>query len=160
VIDGDGDGEPDVAMRAGAAYVFRRGSDETWRQEAYLKGSNTAAGDQFGAGVAIFGDQLAIGAMWEDGAVGGVGGEQSDNGMVDSGAVYLYRYDAGVWRQSAYVKAAVPGKDAWFGRTLGFDRHRLVVGASGESSAATGIGGDEHDASAPGSGAVYVFDLD
>lgn len=159
IVDEDGDGAPDAAPRAGAAYVFRRDADGTWRQEAYLKGSNTAAGDQFGASVELRGELLAVGAIWEDGGAGGVDGDQGDDGMLDSGAVYLFRRDDRGWRQTSYLKAAVPGPNAWFGRALGIDRGRLIVGASGESSAAPGIDGDEHDSSAPGSGAVYVFEL-
>ena len=37
---------------------------------------------------------------------------------------------------------------------------RVVVGATGESSDATGINGDQHNGYAYGSGAAYVFDLD
>ncbi len=49
------------AGNAGAAYVFTR-SGTTWTQQAYLKASNTQAGDRFGQAVALSGDTLAFGA--------------------------------------------------------------------------------------------------
>ena len=49
------------AGNAGAAYVFVR-SGTTWSQQAYLKASNTGAGDQFGCSVAVSGDTVVVGA--------------------------------------------------------------------------------------------------
>jgi hypothetical protein len=71
--------------------VFAR-SAGTWSQKAYLKASNSEAGDAFGASVALSGDgnTLAIGATGEDSNATGVNGAQSNNGEPDSGAAYLY----------------------------------------------------------------------
>jgi hypothetical protein len=44
-----------------------------------------------------------------------------------------------------------------FGETVALDGDTLVVGSEWESSAATGIDGDQFNIDAPGSGAVYVF---
>jgi len=51
------------APRAGAAYVFVR-SGTAWSQQAYLKASNTGAGDQFGYSVAVSGDTVVVGAAY------------------------------------------------------------------------------------------------
>src|SRR5215510_4512253 len=65
-----------------------------------------------------------------------------------------------------YVKASNPHIDAKLGfgsaltgRTLALSRdgNTLAVSAPDESSAATGINGNQKDDSASGSGAVYVF---
>ena len=61
------------ATDAGAAYVFKRSSG-AWAQQAYVKASNTGAGDNFGATVALDGDQLIVGAPGEDSAATGVNG--------------------------------------------------------------------------------------
>ncbi len=53
------------ATDSGAAYVFVR-NGTTWSQQAYLKASNTGAGDQFGCSVAVSGDTVVVGASWED----------------------------------------------------------------------------------------------
>ncbi|WP_194285736.1 FG-GAP repeat protein [Alcanivorax sediminis] len=75
----------------GAAYLFKR-EDGQWQQSAYLKAPNSAAGDQFGASVALSADgsQLVVGARYEDGSGPGMAGDQNSNGRADSGALYLY----------------------------------------------------------------------
>jgi len=55
------DSEDGIATDAGAAYVFMR-NGTTWSQTAYLKASDAAAGDYFGASVGIDGDTLVVGA--------------------------------------------------------------------------------------------------
>ena len=61
--------------------------------------------------------------------------------------------------QRAYVKASNTGARDGFGHAVAMsaDGSILVVGAPGEASAATGIGGDQADNSAADAGAVYVF---
>ncbi|HNA90010.1 MAG TPA: FG-GAP repeat protein, partial [Anaerolineales bacterium] len=58
--------------------------------------------------------------------------------------------------QQAYIKASNSGADDNFGK-VALDGDTLVVGASGESSNATGINGNQLDNSASSAGAVYVF---
>lgn len=61
--------ESNVAVDAGAAYVFKR-SGTTWSAVAtYVKSSSTDASDQFGSALALgdHGDTLAIGAPLENG---------------------------------------------------------------------------------------------
>ncbi|MFW5443958.1 MAG: FG-GAP repeat protein [Methylococcaceae bacterium] len=55
----NGDQNNDLAGISGAAYVFTR-SGTSWTQQAYLKASNTGAGDFFGESVAISGDTLVV----------------------------------------------------------------------------------------------------
>ena len=78
------------ALAAGAVYLYRfDGTD--WYQQAYLKASNTDAGDTFGSSVALSadGNTLAGGARGEDRRANGVEGNQADNSSEDAGAVYL-----------------------------------------------------------------------
>ena len=79
------------AEESGAVYVFTR-TGTTWTQRAYLKSPNSDAYDEFGSGVAMSGDgnTLAIAAWGEDGGSTGAGGNQADNSVRASGAVYLY----------------------------------------------------------------------
>jgi hypothetical protein len=79
------------AINSGAVYVFVR-SGSSWTQKAYLKASNTGDGDTFGNSVALSadGNTLAVGAYLEDSNATGVNGNQADNSVVQSGAVYLY----------------------------------------------------------------------
>lgn len=84
-----GNQENDTASDSGAVYVFRRPGSE-WLQEAYIKASNTGAGDHFGSSVAVSGDTVVVGATNEDGVSQGIGGDQRDNSATSSGAVYVF----------------------------------------------------------------------
>jgi len=148
------------ASDGGAVYLFTR-SDGTWSQQAYVKASNTGAGDGFGYAVALSdnGGTLAVGAPFEDSNATGIGGIQSDNSALRSGAVYLFTRSGGTWSQQAYVKASNTEAEDWFGYALALsgDGSTLAVAADGEDSNATGIGGIQSDNSALNSGAVYLF---
>jgi hypothetical protein len=156
-----GDQADDSAVNAGAAYVFTR-SGTSWSQQAYVKASNTEAGDQFGWAVALSGDgaTLAVGAQVEASAATGIGGSQADNSAPEAGAVYSFTRSGTTWSPDAYVKASNTGAGGdRFGRSVALsgDGLTMAAGAIGESSAATGTGGSQADDSAPGAGAVYVF---
>ncbi|MEZ9982537.1 FG-GAP repeat protein, partial [Vibrio sp. 10N.261.49.A3] len=80
------------APASGAVYLFRYRAS-TWTQEAYIKASNTGAGDNFGTSVALSsdGNTLAAGAPREGSNGTGVNsGAQANNSAPASGAVYLY----------------------------------------------------------------------
>jgi cysteine-rich repeat protein len=145
---------------AGAAYVFKR-SGTTWSQQFYIKASNTEAGDRFGSSVALSVDasMLAVGAPGEDSAATAVGGNQTSNAALDAGAVYVFGYGGTTWGQEAYVKASNTEAGDAFGTsvTLSANGSTLAVGAPGEDSAATGIGGNQADNLSPSSGAAYIF---
>jgi len=145
------------ALDSGAVYVFTRDSNGDWTQQAYIKASNTDAGDVFGYSVAIHGDVLAVGAPFEDSAASGLNGAQSSNGATDAGAVYLFSRQAGTWTQLAYLKATNTDQDDWFGIGISLWGDTLAVGADHEDSAALGINGDQFSDSVSASGAAYVI---
>jgi hypothetical protein len=151
-----GDQDSDAAENSGAVYVFRR-SGSSWQQEAYLKASNTGAGDQFGFSVALSGDTLAVGAFGDDSAAQGVGGDQTDNSAIESGAVYVFRRSGATWQQEAYLKGSNTAGGDYFGISVALSDDTLAVGAFAEDSAAQGVGGDQGSEAAQDSGAVYVF---
>jgi hypothetical protein len=148
------------AYLAGAVYVFTRTTAGVWSQQAYIKASNTKAGDQFGTTVSLAGDTLAVGAFRESSAATGINGNQADTSAAGAGAVYVFTRSAGTWTQQAYVKAANARAGANFGGSVVLSEpsgDALVVGSPAESSDATGIGGNQASTAAPGAGAVYVF---
>ena len=160
----DGDQQDNSGRNAGAAYVFGRAQNGSWQQEAYLKASNAGPGDQFGFAVALSDDgaTLAVSANLEDSAATGINGDQHDNSMENSGAVYIFRRGAEGWRQEAYVKASNTGEpedgdNFGYVLSLSADGNTLAVGATGEDSAGVGVNGYPSDNSARGAGAVYVF---
>jgi hypothetical protein len=155
----------------GAVYIFRF-TGLSWSQQAYVKPINTAIyggdvdlrGDRFGKAITLSadGNTLAVGAIFEDGAVRGIDGSQQIVSAVTSGAVYLYHFNGNVWNTQSYIKASNAGGGDMFGYSvsLAADGKTLVVGAAMEDSGAMGIGGDEFDASAGGAGAAYLFQSD
>jgi hypothetical protein len=86
-----GDQSDNSADFAGAAYLFER-NNSVWLQQAYIKASNTEPNDEYGRTLSLNGDgrSLAVGAILEDSNASGIGGDQTNNSVFDSGAVYLY----------------------------------------------------------------------
>jgi len=78
----------DAAIDAGAVYLFTR-TGTTWSQQAYIKGANTEAFDQFGGSVSLdrSGRLLVVGAQGED---SGKAGNPADNSVAEAGAVYVF----------------------------------------------------------------------
>jgi len=144
------------ASNSGAAFIFIRNGG-IWSQQAYVKASNTGAGDQFGWSVAADSDTVVVGAYLEDSSATGVDGNQFDNSAGDSGAAYVYVRNGGVWSQQAYIKASNTGASDLFGYSAAVDGDRLAIGARWEDSNATGIDGNQADNSAINSGAAYLF---
>lgn len=153
---GDGDQLDNSLPQSGAVYVFTR-TNGAWRQVAYLKASNTGAGDLFGWSVALSGDTLAVGAIGESSAATGINGNQADNSAFVSGAVYVFTRVNNEWGQQAYLKASNTGASDFFGYSVALSGETLAVGALKESSNAIGVNGNQSDNTALESGAVYVF---
>jgi hypothetical protein len=147
------------AFHAGAVYVLVR-IGTTWTQQAYLKASNTGAGDFFGFSVALSGDTLAVGAWGESSAAIGVNapGGQADNTGRGAGAAYVFVRSGATWIQHAYLKASNAESGDGFGYSVALSGDALAVGAGLEDSAAIGVNpSDQTDNSADRAGAVYVF---
>jgi alpha-tubulin suppressor-like RCC1 family protein len=143
----NGNQASNAASDSGAAYVFVR-VNGVWSQQAYLKASNTGAGDEFGISVAISGDTIIVGAVAED----GVG-----NTIPNSGAAYVFHRSGTTWSQQAYLKASNADAGDLFGVSVGLDGDLAIVGAHYEGSNATGVDGNGSNNSASASGAAYLF---
>jgi hypothetical protein len=126
-------------------------------QTGYIKASNTDADDRFGTSVAVWGDTLVVGAPNEDGA-SGLNGNQSSNGLSSAGAVYVFVHDGSNWVQEAYIKPSSRGANDRFGTSVDIFENTLVVGATGDDSAATLVGGNSGDNSLSNAGAAWVFE--
>ena len=146
----DGDGDDNSAPESGAAYVFERDADGSWNQAAYLKSSNSESPDLFGSAVAVQGDWIAVSASNESSAAAGVDGDQADDSLPGSGAVYLFMRGAtGQWSQQLYAKAAIPHQNVRLGRGLAFTATGVAAAAPFDS----GINGSPLRC-----GAIHVFD--
>lgn len=87
----NGKQDDDSAQQTGAVYLFKRNSG-SWAQQAYVKGSNTEAFDEFGSSVALSRDgrTVAVTALGEDSNTKSVNGNQADNSAAEAGAAYVF----------------------------------------------------------------------
>jgi len=174
----DGNENNDQSPESGAVYVFKRAGG-VWRQQAYMKASNTPAQVtlntglflstsrfiidpvNFGHSVAFSADGkvLAVGAPGEASRATGINGNQNDSSAPSAGAVYVFAHNNNTWSQQSYLKGSNTDALDYFGLSvsLSADGGVLAVGAPNEASNATGINGDQSDNSLRGAGAVYVF---
>jgi hypothetical protein len=140
----NGNPSSNTATDSGAAYVFVR-NGTTWTQEAYLKASNTEAGDAFGRSVAACPRTVVVGADGEDSAASGINGAQADNSAPQAGAAYVFVRSGSNWLQQAYLKffggwwwteflplyASRGPQENFLGRSVGVSDSTVVVGAWG-----------------------------
>ncbi len=146
-------------LQSGAAYIFAENAG-TWIQTAYLKASNPDMTDNFGRTVGISGSRAVVGSHVESSSAPGINPGGFDNNTGQSGSAYLFEQAGGVWNINTQITASNPGAYDRFGTTAAISGDLLVIGAPGEASSSTGIGGDQSDDSASSAGAAYVFNLD
>lgn len=108
-----------AASDEGAAYAFVR-SGSAWTQEARLVATDGAAGDLFGAAVALDGDTALVGAPLS-GALSGVD--------LDRGAIYAFSRSTGTWMQTSHITAVDHAQGDQFGAALGLSGTTVATGA-------------------------------
>ena len=144
-------------------YVYTR-DNKGWKQQAYLKASNTAEGAQFGNSLSLSadGNLLAVGSSGEASSATGINGNQSDRSMPGAGAVYVFARAGAAWSQQAYLKSSNTGGpdigyQFGYAVSLSSDGSTLAVSETSDPSNATGINGNQKNTDAPDSGAVFIF---
>jgi len=131
----DGDGVS--SDNFGSVYVYDAATGEELMK---LRASDPGPGDRFGHAVAISGNLLVVGALFEDGA-----GISSDN----FGAAYVFDLTTG--EELFKLQAASPGIGDRFGEAVGISGRHVVVGSQYQ---------DWGGVSNAQRGAAYFFDLD
>ncbi|MFV1984479.1 MAG: hyalin, partial [Thiohalomonadales bacterium] len=151
-----------AAIDAGAAYVFTRDTNGAWNQQAYIKASNTGAGDSFGHVVSLSndGNTLAVGAYNEDSLIPGIINDSinfpvpdlTETATTDAGAVYVFSRVTTTsttnWVQQSYIKGnnqtisfnpSNPKPQDYFGYSVALSGNSstIVVGAYGVDSPTT-----------------------
>jgi len=118
----------------GSAYVFTR-SGTTWSQQAKLTASDGAAGDYFGASVALSGDTALVGA-------------DNDNvaGNAYQGSAYIFTRSGTVWSQQAHLTASDGAAEDFFSISVALSGDTALVGAADDN-----VGGNNQQ------GSAYVF---
>jgi hypothetical protein len=133
---------------SGSIYIFGKNKPDVDQWGIFTKrtASDDAAGDQFGASVAISGTTIAVGAPAEDSACPG-------DPACDSGAVYIFeRHEGGAnaWGEVTKIIPADGEAGDRFG-VVSISGDVLVVGAPGDDDACPGDPGCD-------SGSVYVYE--
>jgi len=118
-----------AGVKAGKVYVY------DWTGSGYtevveLTASDAEDNDWFGTSVALSGNRLVVGAYGEDTAA------------LNAGKVYVYEWNSttSVYAEVTTVTAADACAHDWFGISVALSGNRLVVGAYGVDSGATGAG--------------------
>jgi len=138
-----GPGNP--ILNAGAAYVFQRSYDgvgSPWMDVTSLHALDAQVNDAFGSSVAISGNTIVVGAIFEDGGPG--------DPVPDAGAAYVFNRNLGgadAWGQIRTLRASTPQVEGLFG-SVAIDGETLVVGAE-----------NEQVDSIQGAGGVYIYTL-
>jgi hypothetical protein len=110
-------GAPDHAG-GGSAYVFTEPAS-SWVQTAELQGSDTAAGDTFGASVAISGTTSLVGAP----------------GHLGGGSAYVFSAPAGTWAQAAEIVGSDTISGDSFGSSVAISGTTAIAGAPAHAGA-------------------------
>ncbi len=111
-----------TTQNAGAAYIFIRGNNGNWSQQAKLVATNSAPGNRFGNSVAIYGNTAIVGAPFED-----------NDGSSDSGSAYTFtRNSTGNWSQPEKLHST--GANDNFGRSVAIYGNTIMVGIPGSAS--------------------------
>ncbi len=124
--------DDDNGAQSGSAYVFVR-SAGTWAPQAKVTPTDGAAGDRFGAAVAVDGDRVFVGSPWD-----------VDPGGI-SGSAYAFTRSGTSWSEQAKITAPDCAQYSEFGRWIDLDGDDVVIGAHND------------DVIASNSGAVYVY---
>src|SRR5262249_47654789 len=128
--------DDDTGAASGSAYVFRFDGSH-WIEEAKLRASDAAPGEEFGNAVSVSGPVAVIGAKF-DATFG-----------TSSGAAYVFRFDGTRWLEEAKLTAGDGAADDVFGWSVSVDGGVAVIGAELKDTPPKS-----------GTGAVYVFQFD
>lgn len=132
VIGADGEqknsSEANALPYAGAAFVFKKdqGGTNNWGQVKKLTPAVRAADDYFGSSVGVSGNQIIVGALFDDEDVNEL------NFVKDAGAAYLFGKDAGGtdnWGQVRKLTADNRIFEAQFGEFSAISGDFAVVGS-------------------------------
>lgn len=115
--------DSELALEAGAAFVFERQPTGHWIQTAKLLASDGGSHHYFGRAVSLSRDHALIGAYSHNG-LGPAPGPTPD-----SGAAYVFKFENGVWSESAQLLAPTPEAGDNFGFAVSIFSDYVLVGA-------------------------------
>jgi hypothetical protein len=128
-------GNDDAGFSSGSAYVFRN-TGGGWVEEAKLTASDAEGAALFGWSVAVAGNTVAVGALYDDAEA------------VDSGSAYVFYHDGRRWLEEAKLTASDAAADDEFGASVSVAGDTIVIGAPA------------NDGAGPNAGSAYLFRYD
>ena len=134
---------------AGAAYIYERGTDNKWKQVQKIVAADREQGANFGWSVAISGNTIVVGAIYERFDA------TKRNEATSEGAAYVFERGAdGVWKQTQKLLSSAREGYNYFGTAVGIDGNIIVVSAPGHSRDST----EKQEAYIGDAGAIFVFE--
>jgi len=135
---------------AGAAYVFTRNSGGVYSLKQKLTPSFRMGTENFGMGVAIYGDYLCVGSALND------YDSINQNFAVNTGAAYVFKYNntTNQWYELQKITAIKRNTMSGFGYSVAMDSTNIIIGAQSEK-----YDFNEQNYFSWGPGAVYSFKL-
>lgn len=140
--------ETNTIESAGSAYILYRneGGADNWGQVKKITSSTRTTGDNFGASVAIDGEQVIVGAIGDDKDA------LNNNNVFDAGAAYIFKKDIGGannWGVVQKLVASVRGSINNFGSPIAISGNYVLAGAPYEDQLQPSV--------LFNAGAVYLF---
>lgn len=120
----------------GAVYVYKQ-TEGSWIKDVKLQPVDGAEDDYFGNSVSIFDDCMVVGSPLSD-----------VNGVVDCGAVYVYRNIEDLWQQEAKLTTLDKSQSDWLGQNVSVFEDCILANAPVD------------DDNGVNSGSVYIFKKD
>jgi len=145
IHDTDEDGE-NIFYNCGALYLYKNVGGN-WQFQQKLAHTDRTDGDQFGQSIAMSGDHVVVGAIWQTTDANG------QNEIYGAGAAYVFQRVGDTWSQQQKLVAHDRAFEDRYGASLSLDGNRVFVSAT-ESSL------DENSQNEVWrAGAVYVYEL-
>lgn len=137
----------DSIYKAGAAYILKKDSNNNWVQHQKIVASDRAVDDRFGFSVAIAGNYLVVGSIFNKFDANG------NNSLNNSGAAYIFEKDTNNnWVQKQKIVGFDRRSGDGFGVSVSISGDYLVIGAQFQAFDESG-GGVQYNVC----GAAYIF---
>ena len=128
-------GDDEAALDAGAAFVYKKDAG-IWVLDSKLMPPNLAENDHFGLSAAMDNENILVAAA------------ESDGYPQNSGLVYHYETESGIWTYQGFIVPDDSQEESFFGRDVSVYDNTLVVGAYHD------------DIYGENSGSAYIFNYD